>query len=305
MNRAPITKNKTVLAAITCHSFWGMSFMASRVALDAAPVFLVLSHRFLLAFLLMTLLRFTRLVDCNLRKKALLPLLLLGLFQPVCYFFGEQYGLLHSSTIFSGVMIALIPIAATLAAIPVLGEKPTLRQFACSLLSVGGVIGIGLLTRSSGSLDWIGLAGLLLAVFSAMSFLLLARGIADRYTPFERTYAMVCVGALVFSLLALLTVRGDVAAYLRPLGEHSYRIAIGFLGICCSVLCFFLSSYVITDLPVAKASIFANLSTAVSVFVGAVFLHEPFSFVGLICCVLILLGIYGVNAPDTRSKKKE
>jgi multidrug transporter EmrE-like cation transporter len=35
--------------------------------------------------------------------------------------------------------------------------------------------------------------------------------------------------------------------------------------------------------------------TAVSVFAGAVFLHEPFSAAGLICCVLILSGIYGVQ----------
>ena len=156
MKEHKITKTKAILAAIVCYFFWGMSFMASRAALDVADVFTVLSHRFVLAFLVMTVLCFTPLGDCHLKGKPLLPLILLGLFQPVIYFFGEQYGILHSSTIFSGVMIALIPIVSSLAAIPLLGEKPSLSQFIFSLLSVGGVIGIGMLTNNSGSLDWIG-----------------------------------------------------------------------------------------------------------------------------------------------------
>ncbi len=295
MNKTSATTKKAVAAAIAAHSFWGLSFLASRTALDTAPVLLVLSHRFLLAFLIMSALRFTPAGACRFRGKPLLPLLLLGLFEPVIYFFGEQYGILHSSTVFSGVMIALIPIASTLTAIPVLREKPTGKQLFYSVLSVGGVVGIGLLTRSSGSLDWIGVAGLLVAVFSAVVYTLLNRGISERYTPFERTYFMIGFGAAVFTALAILSVRGDPARYFQPFGERSYRMAVGFLALCCSVVAYFLSSYVLTRLPVARATVFANLTTAVSVFAGTVFLHEPFSAVGLLCCVLILIGIYGVQ----------
>ena len=289
------TAKKAIAAAIIGHSFWGLSFMASRIGLDTAPVVVLLSHRFLFAFLLMTLLCFTPLGGVHLRGKPLLPLLLLGLCEPVIYFFGEQYGILHSSTIFSGVMIALIPIASTLTAIPILGEKPTLRQFFYSLLSVGGVIGIGLLTHSSGSLDWIGLTALLVAVFSAVVYTLLNRGISGRYTPFERTYFMLGIGAVVFTLIAVISVRGDLAVYMRPLSDGRYLAAILFLAGCCSVISYFLSSYILTRLTVARATVFANLTTAISVFAGAVFLHEPFSPAGLLFCAAILIGIYGVQ----------
>ena len=295
MNTAPGTIKKALAAAVISHVFWGLSFMASRLALNAAPVIVLLSHRFLIAFALMSLLRLTPLGDCHLRGKPLLPLLLLGLVEPVVYFFGEQYGILHSSTIFSGVMIALIPIASTLAAIPILGEKPTLRQVFYSLLSIGGVIGIGLITNSSGSLDWIGVVGLLVAVFSAMTYTLLSRGISARYTPFERTYSLLSVGAFVFTVLALVSVRGDAAAYLRPLAGRSYLLSVLYLAVCCSVVSYFLSGYVLTWITVARATVFANLTTAVSVFAGAVFLHEPFSAFGLFCCMMILLGIWGVQ----------
>ena len=294
----PLSKNKStlsILAALTCNTFWGFSFLCSRVALNSAPVIVLLSHRFLLAWLLMSLLIPLRRNDFHLKGKPILPLVLLGLLEPVIYFFGEQYGILHSSTIFSGVMIATIPIVSTLAAAPILRERPTLGQLACSALSVAGVIGIGLITRSSGSIDWIGVLALCVAVLSAVGYTLLNRGISTRYSPFERTYCMLMIGAVFFTAMALFHVRLDWNTYLRPLRELSYLRAVLYLSTCCSVICYFLSSYILTNLSVAKATVFANLTTAVSVFAGAVFLHEPFTPIGILFCAMILVGIYGVQ----------
>ena len=286
---------KAIIAAVVGNSLWGLSFMASRVALDTTPVILLLSHRFLLAFLIMSIFLLTPLGEFRLRGKPVLPLIMLGILEPVIYFFGEQYGILHSSTVFSGVMIALIPIVSTLAAIPVLREKPTAKQLLYSMLSVGGVIGIGLITKSSGSLDWIGVGGLLVAVFSAVAFTLLNKGISEQYTPFERTYFMLGFGAVVFTVMAAFSVHGDIAVYFRPFQDLSYLVAVLFLSVFCSVVAYFLTSYALTKLPVARATVFANLTTAVSVFAGTVFLHEPFSFVGLICCAMVVIGIFGVQ----------
>ncbi len=299
------TAIKTYLATIACHTLWGFSFMASRVALDAAHVFLLLSHRFLLAFLVMNLLLLTRSVRLCLRGKKVLLLVLLGLVEPVIYFFGEQYGLLHSNTIFSGVMIAMIPIVSMLAAAPILGERPTLGQLLFGLVSVGGVVGIGLQSKSSGALDWIGVMALLVAVASATAYTLLSRGISESFTPFERTYMMMAVGAVVFTALAMIHSRGSVGAYLRPLEEPSYLTSVLFLSIGCSVVSYFLSGYALSNMPVAQETVFANLTTAVSVFAGAVLLREPFSRLGGLFCLLILLGIYGVQrtAPPERAAK--
>ena len=48
-------------------------------------------------------------------------------------------------------------------------------------------------------------------------------------------------------------------------------------------------------MTVAQETVFSNLTTAVSVFAGVVILHEPFSWWGLLFCLLILVGIYGVQ----------
>ena len=283
-------------SAVLGHTFWGFSFMASRLALDRAHMFVLLSHRFLLAFAVMNLLLLTGVSRLSLQGKRLLPLLLLGLAEPVVYFFGEQYGILHSNTIFSGVMIAMIPVVSTLAAAPILKERPSAGQLLFSLLSVAGVIGVGMMSSGSGTFTAGGVLGLLVAVAAAAAYTLLGRSISNRFSPFERTYVMMGMGAAVFTISALCS--RSVESYVQPLSDPGYLLAIGFLGVCCSVGSYFFTSYSITYMTVARETVFANLTTAVSVFAGAVFLHEPFSAVGFACCVLILVGIYGVQRCD-------
>lgn len=288
-------RTKAYLATIFGHIFWGFSFMASRTALDHVTVFQLLSHRFLLAFLAMNLILLTGRFRLELKGKRIGMLLLLGLMEPVVYFIGEQYGILHSSTIFSGVMIAMIPIAATLAAGPILKEKPTAGQLIFSLVSVGGVIGIGLLSRSTGTLDLIGLLALIIAVASAAAYSLISRSQSAQFSPFERSYMMMALGAAVFTPMALVQTKGNIPAFLAPLKEPNYVFAVLYLVLFASVVCYFLSGYALTYLTVAEESVFSNLTTAVSVFAGAVFLREPFSWLSLLMCVLILLGIWGVQ----------
>ena len=126
------------LAALVSHIFWGFSFLGTKSALGVVnnDLYLLLSHRFLIAFLIMNLLLLFRVVRVDFRgkwKRIWLPLLM-GLMEPVIYFIGEELGVIHSTTIFSGVMIAVIPIVAIFAVIPTLHEKPTVWQIVFSFL---------------------------------------------------------------------------------------------------------------------------------------------------------------------------
>ena len=292
---------KVFSAAIICHVFWGFSFMASGYALKLTHVFLLLSHRFLLAFIVMSLLALFGFAKLSLRGKRVWVLIVLGVLEPVVYFFGEQYGILHSGTVFSGVMIAMIPVFCTIAAALILREKPTAGQVIFSLVSVGGVVCLGLMGGRSGTVELIGVIALMIAVIGATGYTLLSRSISQEFTPFERTYMMIAVGACVFTVCAAIKCGFSPVEYLRPFADGKYLACVLFLALCCSVICYFMSSYVITYMPVARETVFANLTTAVSVFAGVVFLREPFSWLGLVCCVLILLGIWGVQ----RTAKEE
>ena len=291
---------KLFLAAIVSHVFWGFSFYFSRTALNVVhdDLFLLLSHRFLIAFAVMNLLLAFRVVRVDFRgkwKRIWLPMLM-GFFEPVIYFIGESFGITDSTTIFSGVMIAVIPIVAIVAAIPILHEKPTLGQVLFSLLSIGGVIGIGLITQNEGALDWIGVVGLIAAVLSAAAYGILDRGLSAEFTAFERTYLMIGMGAVCFTPAALIGCRFDFTAFVRPLGDPSFLLPVLFLSVCCSVVSYFLLSYMATYMTVTRSTVYANLTTAVSVAVGALFLEEPFHpILGPLFCALILIGIYGVQ----------
>lgn len=300
------------LAALISHIFWGFSFLGTKSALNAVnnDLYLLLSHRFLIAFAIMNLLLLVRVVRVDFRgkwKRIWLPLLM-GLMEPVIYFIGEELGVIHSTTIFSGVMIAVIPIVAIFAAIPTLHEKPTLGQVLFSFLSVGGVIGIGLLTNDSGALDWIGVVGLVVAVLSAAAYGILDRGLSAEFTPFERTYLMIGMGAVCFTPIALFRTKGDPAAFFAPLAEPKFLLPILFLAVCCSVISYFLLSYMATYMTVTRSTVYANLTTAVSVIAGALILKEPFTWLSAVFCAVILIGIYGVqrfarkNEPETRGQ---
>ena len=292
---------RALAATAVAHVLWGFSYLASRTAFAYTSVPVLLSHRFLLALAALSLPLLLGLVRFRRHGKRLLLLLLLGLADPVAYFLFEQFGLLHGTSIFSGVMIALIPMLATLAAAPVLKERPTAGQLLFGLLSVAGVIGIGLLSRDEGVLDWVGVLCMSLAVVAAVVFTLLSRRICREFSAFERTYAMFAVGAVAFTGSAMAELGGDLAAFLAPLAQGPYLLSVLFLGLCCSVVCYCLLSFALTHLEVARESVFANLTTVVSVLSGAFLLGEPFSWREGLLCLLILIGIYGVQRCGRRS----
>ncbi len=299
------------IAAIVSHVFWGFSFLGTKWALGVADMYLLLSHRFLIAFLIMNLLLLIRVVKVDFRgkwKRIWLPILM-GLMEPVIYFIGEELGVIHSTTIFSGVMIAVIPIVAIFAAIPALHEKPTKGQLLFSFLSLGGVIGMGFITQNKGALDWIGVVGLVVAVLSAVAYGLLDRGLSAEFTAFERTYVMIGTGAVCFTPIALIRTRFDIGAFFAPMGNPTFLLSVLFLAVCCSVVSYFLLSYMATYMTVTRSTAYANLTTAISVIAGAVILEEAFEpILGTVFTVLILVGIYGVqkfarkNEPETRGQ---
>jgi drug/metabolite transporter (DMT)-like permease len=157
------------------------------------------------------------------------------------------------------------------------------------------VIGIGLLTKSSGELDWIGVAGLIVAVLSAAAYGILDRGLSAEFTAFERTYLMIGMGAVCFIPIALVRTRFDLRAFIAPMGDMRFLLPVLFLAICCSVVSYFLLSYMATYMTVTRSTVYANLTTAVSVIAGAVILKESFNWLSAVFCLVILVGIYGVQ----------
>ena len=179
MHRTPSPTAAFWLAAFT-YFIWGFTFLASRVAQNYGSPFVLLFWRFALAFVLMNLLRLTGRFHVHLHGRDLRPVLLAGLFEPVLYFPCEQYGLKLTSTSFSGVMIALIPLCSLIYGAVFLHEKATLQQVLFSVLSVAGVIVLAVYASGIGAGSFLGFLILLGTVFAGAGYMVACRACAGQ-----------------------------------------------------------------------------------------------------------------------------
>lgn len=202
-------KRLAMAAAMVGNGIFGFSFMFSRMALDEAQPFVMLAYRFLFAFaainvvILLTRRRTQagKGIDWlrfSLRGRRFAPLIALGVVQPVCYFLCESYGISLTNSVFAGVIIALVPIAALFFGALFLHEKPKGMQIAFSALSIVGVMLMTMQQSAEGDIHPLGILLLVGAVLSGVMFNVISRGISDSYSALERTYVMMLVAAVFF-----------------------------------------------------------------------------------------------------------
>jgi len=294
-------KNRIILpyiSATTTSLIFGLSYLFTKRALNFAEPFELLSFRFLTAFLIMSLLIILRIIKINYRSKPLKTLLLLSISQPIFCFIFETYGLKHSSSSQAGLMLALIPIFVSILGVYFLKEIPSRKQMFFILLSVLGVIYIVLMNKSnSGSTSLIGTVMLIFAVLSSAAFNILSRKLRNDFSPFELTYFMMALGAICFNLISVLlhVKQNKLGNYFDVLYKKDFIISIVYLGIFSSILAFFLLNYTLSKIEASKSSVFANLSTIVSIIAGVVFLNESFKLYHAIGASMILLGVWGTS----------
>ena len=217
-------------------------------------------------------------------------------------FFAESYGILHTNATFAGVMVAIAPIFAIALAALVLKEYPSRRQLLFCLLPVIGVIIMVLSGKSLGVVTPLGVLFLLINCVGIAFYRLFNRWGSQEFTPFERTYMVLFSCLVVFTTSALISVKGDVGAFVAPVTNP--RVIFPVLALCllCSIGANMLVNYAAGRMSVAKLSVFSSLITLCSTFGGIVILREPFSAMSLVGTVLIVYGIWQVSRPE---EKKE
>ncbi|HOO33906.1 MAG TPA: DMT family transporter [Thermotogota bacterium] len=287
-----------LISGIGVSTIFGLSFLFTSTALKDISPFQLLAYRFLIAAVLLQILRFFRIVKINIRGKTIRPLLLLSVVQPGLYFIFETYGLKYATSSEAGLMISLIPIVVTLMAYFFIGEKTTPVQLGFIALSVGGVVLIVLLKSAlSLSGDITGILFLLGAVMAGAAYNILSKKASDQFTPIEITYVMMWFGTILFNTIAIieLSLSGTLLTYFIPFGNPSILMSLLYLGTLSSVLAFFLVNFMLSKIPASRSALFGNLTTIVSIVAGVFINHEPFYWYHIIGSIMILIGIWGVN----------
>lgn len=286
-----------VAAALAANMIFGCSFIFSKKALAVAHPLIILSVRFTVAFIAMSLLALCGKFRLNLNGKPKKRLLIMALAQPLLYFIFELYGLSLVSSALSGVIIALVPVAVMLLSVLFLGEKPTLLQGVCTAVSLIGISVMSIISNDGKENRVSGIFLLLAAVLCAAVFNILSRGESERFSPFERTWFMFSVGAVGFNAAAIAALRGNYLPELvSAVGSNDFWIAILYLAVLSSVAAFMLYNYSTTVISATRASSFSNIITVVTVIAGVTILHEHFTPIQYLLCALIILGVWGVNS---------
>ncbi len=307
-------RTKALIAVITGNTIFGFSFLFSKVALGITVPSVLVAVRFTTAFAVMNLIVLagqiikkadgSPLIAFSLKGKPLKYVLLLALFQPVIYFIGESYGISLTSSAFSGTIIAVIPIMGIVFDVILMHASVSRKQIVCAVLSVLGVI-ITTLGAQGMKASILGTLLLLVAVCAGALFYVFSKKAGEYYNPLERTYVMFAVASSVFIVFALIQCRGRYAELiLQPLGMSEFWMCIIYLAVFSSVVAFMVLNFGSSIVSVSEASLFANLTTVISIIAGVVVLNESFTPQQVIGAVIIIGSVYIANV-DPGKKKSE
>ena len=296
-NKTITNKNtfNATLAAFFSNFLFGFSFWLTNVCLKYASPSVLLALRFFLAFVILNILVLFKVIKISFKGKNVWPLVLMGLLQPVIYFYCETYGMKFSSATFAAVVIALVPVGAMIYSALFMKEPPTFWQAVFGVISVIGVILLSI-SDGVGTTTVIGTLLLIGAVVCAVGFNAISHKSASQFSAFERTYIMFAVSSVVFTAFAVIENIGDMTMLYKPLSEVEFLGAILYLGVLSSIIAYTLINYANTYLPISRTTIFSNIITIVSIFVGIVILKDTkLSFENIFYSIMIIVGIFGVQ----------
>ena len=300
---------KAIIAVIIGNTIFGFSFIFSKMALQITLPSVLIAVRFVAAFTALNLIVLIGraikvsdghggsrpLVQFSLRGKPLRNIILLAIFQPILYFLCESYGIVYTSAAFAGTIIAVIPIAGIVFDVLIMHSKVRLRQIICAVMSAVGVAitTVGAEGMKSSAL---GLLILLGAVTAGALFYVFSKKSGSDYNPLEQTYVMFALGSLVYSVFALVQCRGQYGELIfAALGQPQFIISVLYLSVVSSVVAFICLNYGTVRVTVSEASIFANLTTVISIIAGVAFLHEVFTPFQVVGAIIILISVFFAN----------
>ena len=289
---------KAALCAILGNMIWGFSFLFTNIGLALAPSpSVMLAHRFTFSVLFMLFPIVTGKIRLSFRGKNLKLFAILVTMQP-CYYLFESYGLLHTNSTIAGLVMAVLPLVTIGTGAVFLREYPTKRQALFCIMPVVGVILITVSGKDLGIITPLGILFLLLALLASSTYKTANRKVAEQFSAFERTFMVLTVSSLMFSIAGLSKVNWSVSAFVAPLLKTRYLFSVLGLSLLCSIVANLLVNYASGKMSVFRVSSFGAFSTLCSVFAGVVFLQEPMNWTLMLGAILILIGIRQVTKPQ-------
>ncbi len=278
--------------------FWGLSFVATKIALESVPTFTLVFIRFSLAATLLTALTGRQGFPSFTRTEHL-KMFLLALFEPGFYFIFETIGLQYTTAPKTALIIATVPLATLIFSVIFIGERTSLKGVSGVSLSL---IGITVLVAGDPQFKW-DLGGRLFgdllifgAVISAAIYFILARNLGQNHSPIKITNVQFIYGTIFYLPAFVWELPGLhwSAISSRSLGALVYLTLLATVG---AFLCY---NYALSKMPASRAAVFINGIPVVTALGAWLLLGETLTLTQAGGGVLVLFAVALTNLPGGR-----
>lgn len=291
---------KAYIAAVVFSVVVGFSFLGIKTCVPVATTLQILVWRYNWAALVMLVFVVTGFARLQIKEKPKKNLFLTAGFY-IGFMILQTTGLIFSTTIESGIIFAIIPIFTKLLAGAILKEKGSLADNFFMMLSISALIIMFLMEATQLEANILGIFILVLSSLSLAISNVYMRYVRKEYKPVEISAAICFMGALAFNIGYIFS--GNASHYFEPLKHVEFIVATLYLGTACIVLSAHLMAYMLQRMPAVNATIFGNLSTAISIVAGILVLGEPLLGFHIVCTLLIIVGVLGISWSEIRRQK--
>lgn len=268
--------------------FWGASFVATRIALEALHPMGLVAVRFAAGTaLLVAILRWKKLAILP-RRGDLTRCTLLG-FVLGAHILIQGYGLRATTAINSGWIVGFSPVTIALGAQIFLRERLRATGWLGVLLASGGVFTVMLAHPLDLSRASLGDLLILSSCLTWTAYTLLSKGPVARNGALRVTAFAMGVGASIASIAALFT-----GFSVGPLTVRVV-VALAFLGLLCSGVAFSLWLRAIDRFDAARVGAMLYFQPFVTLAASVIVLSEPVTWHAIVGGALVLLGVWWVS----------
>jgi drug/metabolite transporter (DMT)-like permease len=273
---------------------WGFSFIATKVALREVHPFTLLTLRFGIGAFLLLLFQLNQ--DKGFFKvfsqRDWIYILLLAAAGIAGHNLLQAYGLLYTTAIHTGWIIAIQPIFITLTARLFLREAITVRKIIGIILGFSGIF----LVISKGAFSFSlfrfsSTFGDLLVLMSALTwaaFTVGGRGFLSRFSPLATIAPIMMVGCLITFPLSALKGEWKILFHISLSGW----MGIFFLGIFCSGLAYLFWYSALEKMDSSIVGVYLYLEPFVTLIGAYLFLGEEIHWITLTGGGMTLIGVY-------------
>lgn len=305
------------LCAFLKNVIYGTSVFFTGKLTASVDVVDVLALRFLMSFVVLFILKSTKIINVNVgvkdffvkneRSIYIKSLLLTAIFEPILYMLFETLGISMTTGITAGMILSLNPVSSCIFEEIILKEKTTFWQKIFLGLGIVGVMYIAVNTNTSTGKDSVaGIIFLIIAVVSGSLFLVFSRKSSKAFSSMEITYIYSLLGMIAFNFINIIRhiYMGNIADYFLPYFNFDNMVGFVFLAVISAIAAVGMNNFALARMQVSTMSAFGGVSTLTTIIVGIIFGGESLKMFHVIGLTFIVARMVGVSAIAIKKDNK-